>query len=146
MKARGTLVAHDLLWFFSFFPKTCSTGCASQDNSWSACFHSKIQEYCHRVELHSCHQSLLHRFHWMVDNEVSALIIFQKKPHCRPCGVSSPCRWFDCVFICAPPFSFYDGVIGIVDPEKFIPPSFCEDAKLEMQEPVHFFHFFEKKV
>ncbi|KAF0039052.1 hypothetical protein F2P81_009536 [Scophthalmus maximus] len=38
--------------------------------------------------------------------------------------------------------SFYNNVIGLVDPEDLIPPSFCKGACLERQEPVTFFSLF----
>lgn len=42
--------------------------------------------------------------------------------------------------------SFFNGVVGLVDPAYFIPPTFCQEAKLEMQEPVHFYNLFDNKV
>lgn len=74
----------------------------------------------------------------------------QKKTHSWVFGVSRPwavqCGWFDCVFICVAPYSFFNGVVGLVDPAQFIPPTFCQEAKLEMQEPVHFYNLFDNNV
>ncbi|XP_047442489.1 uncharacterized protein LOC125009017 [Mugil cephalus] len=41
--------------------------------------------------------------------------------------------------------SFFNNVIGLVDPQQFIPPSFCQDAELEQEDgedPVTFFSLF----
>lgn len=74
----------------------------------------------------------------------------QKKTHSWVFGASRPwavqCGWFDCVFICVAPHSFFNGVVGLVDPAQFIPPTFCQEAKLEMREPVHFYNLFDNNV
>ncbi|KAG7497213.1 ependymin-like [Solea senegalensis] len=38
--------------------------------------------------------------------------------------------------------SFFNIVIGLADPQRLIPPHFCEDARLEDKDPVTFFSFF----
>ncbi|XP_030018328.1 ependymin-like [Sphaeramia orbicularis] len=40
--------------------------------------------------------------------------------------------------------SFFNNVIGLVDPQELLPPSFCTDARLEEngEDPVNFFSFF----
>ncbi|XP_010735588.3 ependymin [Larimichthys crocea] len=39
--------------------------------------------------------------------------------------------------------SFFNVIIGLVDPQHLIPPSFCEDARLESgEEPITFFNLF----
>ena len=41
--------------------------------------------------------------------------------------------------------SFFNNVIGLVDPHQLIPPPFCKDAKLEIEDgedPVTFYSLF----
>uniref|UniRef100_A0A3Q3WFU0 Ependymin-like 1 n=1 Tax=Mola mola TaxID=94237 RepID=A0A3Q3WFU0_MOLML len=39
--------------------------------------------------------------------------------------------------------SFFNNIIGVLDPEQLLPPSFCKDAQLdEREEPVNFFSLF----
>lgn len=134
--------ANDLLWFFFSLPKTCWTGCAFETNRD---LFVSTAKYVNTVTVSDCIPiaNLLHtdQFGWLMTRLVNSLL-FQKNPQSWVSGVSSAPRGLDCVFICFSPFSFFDGVVGLVDPEEFIPPSFCMDAKLEMQEPVHFYHLF----
>lgn len=43
-------------------------------------------------------------------------------------------------------FSFFNNVIGLVDPQQLIPPPFCKGAQLEQvdgEDPVTFFSLFQ---
>lgn len=109
-------------------------------------FRSGIHGHRQRVRLHSHKQSLLLRANWMVSDQVSASVLPTETTSMGVFGFSRPravqCRWFDCVFICVASLSFINGVLGLDDPSVFIPPPFCEDAKLEAEEPVHFYNLF----
>lgn len=139
--------AHDLLGFFFQKPAEPVTLLSTTRDLLAS-----TAKYVSTVTVSDCIpvSSLFHtdQSGWFLTRSVYQFC--QKNPRYWVFGVSRPravqCRWFDSVFICVTPFSFFNGVVGLVDPAHFIPPTFCKGAKLEMQEPVHFYNLFDSNL